>query len=84
MNELSKKGVSAQNQKLGKSAGYFLYETSEGFKFKSIDGMLSQEPKLRVLYNETTSQSEKEMPSGYDVKANQMLVWNHEIRLKYY
>jgi len=69
MNELSKKGVSAQNQKLGKSAGYFLYETSEGFKFKSIDGMLSQEPKLRVLYNETTSQSEKEMPSGYDVKA---------------
>ena len=69
MNEMSKKGVSAENQKLGKSAGYFLYETSEGFKFKSIDGMLSQEPKLRVLYNETTSQSEKEMPSGYDVKA---------------
>ena len=69
MNEMSKKGVSAQNQKLGKSAGYFLYETSEGFKFKSIDGMLSQEPKLRVLYNETTSQSEDEMPLGYDVKA---------------
>ena len=69
MNEMSKKGVSAENQKLGKSAGYFLYETSEGFKFKSIDGMLSQEPKLRVLYNETTSQSEKQMPSGYDVKA---------------
>ena len=69
MNELSKKGVSAQNQKLGKSAGYFLYETYEGFKFKSIDGMLSQEPKLRVLYNETTSQSAAEMPQGYDVKA---------------
>ena len=69
MNELSKKGVSAQNQKLGKSAGYFLYETSEGFRFKSIDGMLSQEPKLKVLYNETTSQSDSEMPQGYDVKA---------------
>tara|TARA_Y100001970_G_C14214709_1_gene848965 strand:+ start:85 stop:1425 length:1341 start_codon:yes stop_codon:yes gene_type:complete len=69
MNEMSKKGVSAENQKLGKSAGYFLYETSEGFKFKSIDGMLSQEPKLRVLYNETTAQSSDEMPSGYDVKA---------------
>ena len=69
MNELSKKGVSAQNQKLGKSAGYFLYETYEGFKFKSIDGMLSQEPKLKVIYNETTAQSSDEMPSGYDVKA---------------
>ena len=69
MNELSKKGVSAQNQKLGKSAGYFLYETYEGFKFKSIDGMFSQEPKLKVIYNETTAQSSDEMPSGYDVKA---------------
>ena len=69
MNELSKKGVSAQNQKLGKSAGYFLYETYEGFKFKSIDGMLSQEPKLKVIYNETTAQSSDEIPSGYDVKA---------------
>ena len=69
MNELSKKGVSAQNQKLGKSAGYFLYETYEGYKFKSIDGMLSQEPKLKVIYNETTAQSSDEMPSGYDVKA---------------
>ena len=69
MNELSKKGVSAQNQKLGKSAGYFLYETSEGFRFKSIDGMLSQEPKLKVLYNETSAQGADEVPQGYDVKA---------------
>ena len=69
MNELSKKGVSAQNQKLGQSAGYFLYETSEGFKFKSIDGLLSQEPKLKVLYNETSAQNDDEIPQGYDVKA---------------
>ena len=69
MNELSKKGVSAENQKLGKSAGYFLYETFEGFKFKSIDGMLSQDPVLRVLYNETSAQGAAEMPAGYDVKA---------------
>ena len=69
MNELSKKGVSAQNQKLGKSAGYFLYETYEGFKFKSIDGLLSQEPKLKVLYNETSAQNDDEIPQGYDVKA---------------
>jgi len=69
MNELSKKGVSSDNQELGKSAGYFLYETSEGFKFKSIDGMLSQEPKIKVIYNETSAQSASEMPVGYDVKA---------------
>lgn len=69
MNEMSKKGVSAENQKLGKSAGYFLYETSEGFKFKSIDGLLSQEPKLKVLYNETSAQNDDEIPQGYDVKA---------------
>ena len=60
---------SKDNQELGKSAGYFLYETSEGFKFKSIDGMLSQEPKLKVIYNETSAQSASEMPVGYDVKA---------------
>ena len=67
LNELSKKGVSATNQEQGKSAGYFLFETSEGFQFKSIDGLLIQEPKLRVLYNESTKGSE--VPAGYDVKA---------------
>jgi len=66
MNELSKRGVSATNQTPGKSAGYFLFETYDGFNFKSIDGLLNQNPKLKVIYNES---SVDDLPAGYDVKA---------------
>ena len=66
MNELSKRGVSATNQTPGKSAGYFLFETYDGFNFKSIDGLLNQNPKLKVIYNES---SVDDLPVGYDVKA---------------
>ena len=66
MNELSKRGVSATNQEQGKSAGYFLYETYDGFNFKSIDGLLNQEPKLKIIYNESKVD---DLPVGYDVKA---------------
>ena len=45
INWLSKKGISSENQTKGASAGYFLFETAEGFKFKSIDGLLGQEKK---------------------------------------
>ena len=47
INWLSKKAVSSENQKYGKSAGYLFFETSEGFHFKSIDGLCSQKPKKR-------------------------------------
>ena len=67
LNEISRKGVSATNQKLGESAGYFFFETADGFKFKSIDGLLAQDKKLSVIYNETT-QRDKPMQE-YDVKA---------------
>ena len=50
---LCNKSVSEENQTLGKNAGYFFYETSEGFFFKSVDGLLGQEPKLKLIYNET-------------------------------
>ena len=43
----------------GKTAGYFFYETSEGFKFKSIDVLLSQSPKRKFIYTNTTG-----VPSG--------------------
>ena len=61
------KSVSEQNQTLGKSAGYFFYETSEGFFFKSIDGLLGQEPKLKLIYNETPDVNGN-IPEGYDQK----------------
>ena len=64
---LCNKSVSEKNQTLGKSAGYFFYETSEGYFFKSIDGLLDQEPKLNLIYNETPDISGN-IPAGYDQK----------------
>ena len=69
MNELSKKAVSAKNQKEGDSAGYFLWETSKGFNFKSIDTLLSQKQRKAIIYNETPDTTSKGIPKGYDVKA---------------
>jgi hypothetical protein len=69
MNWLSKKAVSAENQTLGVSAGYFFFETSEGYKFKSIDGLLSQEKKKSIIYNETPDTRGQNIPAGYDIKA---------------
>lgn len=53
----------------GKYAGYFFYEVSDngnktgGYRFKSIDKLTQQKPKLKLVYSETTI-----LPSGYDVK----------------
>jgi hypothetical protein len=69
MNWLSKKAVSAKNQKQGDSAGYFFYETSEGFFFKSIDGLLAQEKKKSIIYNQSPDSRGENLPAGYDVKA---------------
>lgn len=69
INWLSKRSVSEENQKLGDSAGYFFFETSEGFKFKSIDGLLAQEQKKSIVYNETPDTRGKNIPAGYDLKA---------------
>jgi hypothetical protein len=69
MNWLSKKAVSAKNQKQGNSAGYFFYETSEGFFFKSIDGLLAQEKKKSIIYNQSPDSRGENIPAGYDMKA---------------
>jgi hypothetical protein len=69
MNWLSKKAVSAQNQKNGDSAGYFFFETSEGFFFKSIDGLLAQEKKKSITFNQSPDSRGENIPAGYDVKA---------------
>ncbi len=71
INNLCKKSVSAENQTLGKTAGYFFYETSEGFFLKSIDGLLSQEPKARTIYNETPDTGGGNVPEGKDFKTLQ-------------
>ena len=69
MNWLSKKAISAKYQKKGDSAGYFFYETSEGFFFKSIDGLLEQEKKKSIIYNQSPDAKGENTPAGYDTKA---------------
>ena len=69
MNWLSKKSVSSESQKKGDSAGYFFFETSDGFKFRSIDGLLSQEKKKSIIFNQTPDSRGTNLPAGYDVKA---------------
>ena len=67
---ISKKSV--PKGKKGKSAGFFFWETSEGFHFKSIDWLLDSEkntPKKSVVYNETTDKRGSDIPAGYQVKA---------------
>ena len=68
INTLCKKSVSSESQTLGKTAGYFYYETSEGFFIKSIDGLLDQEPKAKTIYNETPDTAGGNMPEGKDFK----------------
>jgi hypothetical protein len=49
----------------GNLAGFFFYETYDGFKFKSIDVLFSQSPKRKFIYNDVV---QVEVPNGYDAK----------------
>lgn len=65
LNKLSQKSAGEHYEK---SAGFFFFETYEGFKFKSIDTLLSKDknkPKKSFIYN----QSPTDIPAGYDGKA---------------
>ena len=73
INWLSKKAVPDKGnpKALGNSAGYFLWETSEGYQFKSIDWLMNKEtnPKKKsIIYNDTPDGKDK-LPQGYDIKA---------------
>lgn len=48
----------------GKLAGYFFYETSEGFQFRSIDKLFEQQPKRKLIFNNLIG----EIPPGYNGK----------------
>lgn len=48
---------------LGKSAGYLFFETSEGYKFKSIDSLFKQNYKRKLIYTRTPY-----LPEGYNGK----------------
>jgi len=56
----------------GNSAGYLLWETSEGFHFRSVDWLFNKDlnPKKRsIIYNETPDSDGAQIPIGYDMKA---------------
>ena len=67
INELSKKAVSSKNQgSEGNTAGYFFWETANGFHFKSIDTLLTGKQKTSIIYNES---ADPNPPVGYKIKA---------------
>ena len=66
MNWLSKFGVPSKDGESGSTAGFFFWETSEGFKFKSIDTLFAQDSKKKFIYNGTDDG--KGIPEGYDGK----------------
>tara|TARA_R100001463_G_scaffold74076_4_gene128010 strand:- start:981 stop:2330 length:1350 start_codon:yes stop_codon:yes gene_type:complete len=67
MNWLSKFGVPSKDGEMGKTAGYFFWETSEGFHFKSIDALFAQEAKKRFIFN-SSPDGQGQIPPGYDGK----------------
>ena len=68
INSLAKSAVPEGAPK-GNSAGFFFFETSEGFVFKSIDSLFAQEPKKSYIYNMTPDMGGASIPEGYDGKA---------------
>lgn len=63
LNWLSKRCIPDMKGAAGNFAGYFFYETSDGYKFKSIDKLFTIGPKKKYIYNELTN-----LPPGYDAK----------------
>ncbi len=67
INWLSKFGITAGGEgEEEKTAGFFFWETSEGFHFKSIDTLFAQEPKKKFTY--TSSAEQATLPPECDGK----------------
>ena len=60
---LASKSIPSEAGKIGGAAGYFFFETYDGYKFKAIDVLTSQDPKLNVVYTNTAI-----LPVGFDAK----------------
>ena len=73
INWLSKRSTPvSSSDTLGKTAGFFFFETSEGYHFKSIDSLLDEKknpPKRSIMYNNTPDMGGKDIPKRYDTKA---------------
>ena len=62
-NWIQKKGIPSTEGK--NTAGFFLWETSEGFHFKSIDTLMAQEPKVKLIYNNIQDGKGANIPPEY-------------------
>jgi len=60
---LAKKSVPQKVGKKGKSAGFLFFETYDGFKYKALDILFSQQWKKKYIYNNLPK-----LPVGYDGK----------------
>tara|TARA_B100001250_G_C19779902_1_gene781388 strand:- start:139 stop:1647 length:1509 start_codon:yes stop_codon:yes gene_type:complete len=67
INNLSTKAVPQGNDKLGNSAGFLFWETTDGYNFKSLDSLLGQKQKKSIIYNDSTDN--ESIPANYDLKA---------------
>jgi hypothetical protein len=72
---LAKKAIPVLQNAQGNTAGFFFYETSDGFKFKSVEGLLSEnEPSggkkkyKSLVYNETPDGRGINVPPEYGGK----------------
>ena len=65
LNDLATKAVSKEVSTIGQTGGYFFWETYEGYHFKSIDTLMNQDYKIKILYNE----SAEGIPKGYQARA---------------
>ena len=66
------RGAVPRGGSLGNTAGYFFWETSEKFYFKSIDSLMdttTNKPKKTYIYNESPDSGGSNIPEGYDAKA---------------
>lgn len=65
---LGAKSVPDVKDAKGNLAGFFFYETYDGFKFKSIDKLFEQQPKKKYIFNNLIRCESGEKPEGYDGK----------------
>ena len=58
---LATKGIPTEN--VGKTGGFFFYQTQDGMNFKSVDNLLDQDVKKKYVSNDSDA-----LPEGYDDK----------------
>ena len=68
--QLARKAVPQTSNAEGNTAGFFFFETSDGYKFKSVEGLLSPDGKeyKSLVYNDTPDGRGSSVPPEYGGK----------------